>query len=84
MLLHHQLLSKPRKPLIVEFAFAALDELPCASIVRTFLDSEVDVADGDVILALVVKDGLERGYDLQIYRSEYVYQVWLADGKYIR
>jgi hypothetical protein len=52
------------EPGVVEEGFAALDELPCACVVRARLDGGVDVADGYVIFLLIVKDGLEGGYDL--------------------
>lgn len=52
------------EPGVVEDGFPALDELPCAGVVGAFLDGVVDPAYGDVVLELVVEDGLEGRYDL--------------------
>jgi hypothetical protein len=58
------LLFEEGKPVVIEFNLAAFDELPCACIMRTFLDRVVDVSNGDVVLDLVVKDSLKRTDDL--------------------
>lgn len=49
-----ELLLEGCEPGVVELDFAPLDELPCARVVRAFLDREVDVADGDLVFELVV------------------------------
>jgi hypothetical protein len=59
------LLLERGEPVVVELDLAALNELPCAGIVRPFLDRVVDVSDGDLVLDFVVEDGLEGAYDLQ-------------------
>lgn len=61
---HTQLRLECFEPAVVEFSFAALDELPCAGVVRAFLDGEVYVADGYVVFDFVVEDCLEGGDDL--------------------
>lgn len=52
------------KPVIVQFDLAALDELPRASVVRTFLYRIIYVTNRDLFLDLVVEDCLERAYYL--------------------
>jgi hypothetical protein len=61
------LLSEGREPVIAEFYFAALDELPCARVVGALLDREVDVADGDLVCDFVVENCLEGAYYLKVY-----------------
>lgn len=59
-----ELLLEGGEPGIVEFNFAALDELPGACVVGSFLDGVVDVAERDGVFDFVVEDRLERAYDL--------------------
>jgi hypothetical protein len=53
------------KPVVVEFDFAAFDELPRACVVRPFLDREVYVAIRDLVFDFIIEDSLERAYNLR-------------------
>lgn len=64
MFTYRELLAEGFEPLIVKLALAALDELPCACVMRALLNSEVYVADGNTVFDLIVEDRLEGGYDL--------------------
>ena len=55
---------KRGKPGIVELDLATLEQLPCASVVGAFLDCKVDITNGNLVLRLVVEDGLKRADDL--------------------
>jgi hypothetical protein len=55
------------EPVVVELDFAAFNELPCACVVRAFLDGEVDISNWNIVLDFVVKDGLKWTYDLPCY-----------------
>jgi hypothetical protein len=55
---------KRGKPGVVELDLAALEQLPCASIVGAFLNCEVDVTNRNIVFCLVVEDCLKRADDL--------------------
>ena len=57
------------EPVVIEFDFAALDELPCACIVRPFLDRVVYVADRNLVRDFIIKYRLEGTYYLKMRKS---------------